>query len=151
YHKDMEVAAKTLKADVELARKNGAALVYMGHGNEYFSTGIYAEFQQVMRKMYPGVEVFVGTVEGFPSLSDVLAGLKKSKVNRVVLKPMMVVAGDHASNDMAGEEDDSWKNAIGKMGIKVTPVLRGLGENSGWAKIYVDHISDAIKDNGVVW
>lgn len=151
YHKDMEVAAKTLKEDVELARKNGATLIYMGHGNEYYSTGIYAEFQDVLRRMYPDVKIFVGTVEGFPSLSDVVAEFKIAKPAQVILKPLMVVAGDHANNDMAGEEDDSWKKEIEGLGIKVVPVLRGLGENGNWAKIYVDHIRDAIKDNGVVW
>jgi sirohydrochlorin cobaltochelatase len=151
YHKDLDIAAKTLKEDVAIARGKGAALVYMGHGNEYFSTGIYAEFQQVMRRMYPGVDIYIGTVEGFPSASDVIAELRKSKPEKVVLKPLMVVAGDHASNDMAGDEDDSWKSSIERLGIKVTPILRGLGENRGWANLYADHIRDAIKDNGVEW
>jgi sirohydrochlorin cobaltochelatase len=146
YHEDMTVAAKTLKPDVDLARENGAALVYMGHGNEYYSTGIYAEFQQVMRKMYPGVKIVIGTVEGYPSLSDVVSELKKIKPAKVVLKPMMVVAGDHANNDMAGDDDDSWRKIIEKLGVKVIPILRGLGENEKWAEIYVKHIKDAAKD-----
>ena len=90
YHKDLETAAKVLKDDVTLAKKEKAALVYMGHGNEFFSTGIYIEFQQVMRKMYPDVKIFIGTVEGFPSLEDVLTGLRHQKVRKVVLKPFMV-------------------------------------------------------------
>ena len=149
YHKDLEAAAKVLKDDVALAKKEKAALVYMGHGNEFFSTGIYIEFQQVMRKMYPDVKIFIGTVEGFPSLDDVLTGLKHMKVKKVVLKPFMVVAGDHANNDMAGDEDDSWKSQIKKLGIRVVPVLHGLGEKPGWAKIYVSHIKDVAKDNGI--
>ncbi len=149
YHEDMETAAKVLKDDVALAGKEKAALVYMGHGNEYYSTGIYAEFQQVLRKMYPGVKIFMGTVEGFPSLDDVLAGLKHAKIRKVVLKPFMVVAGDHANNDMAGDDNDSWKNQIKKLGIRVVPILHGLGENRAWARIYVRHIKDAAKDNGI--
>jgi sirohydrochlorin cobaltochelatase len=149
YHKDMETAAKVLKDDVARAKKEKAALVYMGHGNEFFSTGIYIEFQQVMRKMYPDVKIFIGTVEGFPSLEDVLTALKHKKVKKVVLKPFMVVAGDHANNDMAGDEGNSWKNRIKKLGIHVTPVLHGLGENLAWARIYVQHIKDAAKDNGI--
>ncbi len=149
YHEDMETAAKVLKDDVALAKKEKAALVYMGHGNEFYSTGIYAEFQQVMRKMYPGVKIFVGTVEGFPSLDDVLSGLRHTKVRKVVLKPFMVVAGDHANNDMAGDESDSWKSQMKKLGIHVIPILHGLGENRGWARIYVQHIKDAAKDNGI--
>ena len=149
YHKDLEIAAAALKSDVELAKKNGAALVYMGHGNEHFSTGIYAEFQQSMRKLYPDVKIYVGTVEGFPSIDNVATSLKKDKIKKVILKPMMVVAGDHANNDMASDEDDSWKSAISKLGIEVVPVLIGLGENKEWVAIYVQHIKDAIKDNSV--
>jgi len=149
YHKDMEIGAKALKEDVALAKKNHAALVYMGHGNEFYSTGIYAEFQQVMRRTYPGVKIFIGTVEGFPSLDDVLAALKHAKVQRVVLKPLMVVAGDHANNDMAGDDGDSWKNQIKKLGIHVQPIIHGLGENRLWARIYVQHIKDAAKDNDI--
>jgi sirohydrochlorin cobaltochelatase len=149
YHDDLKIGAEALAADVEFARKNGGALVYMGHGNEYFSTGIYIEFQQVMRKMYPDVKIYVGTVEGYPSLDDVLNELKGDKIKKVVLKPMMVVAGDHANNDMAGEEDDSWKSEIKKIGIDVVPVLKGLGESGKWSDIYIQHIKDAIKDNAV--
>jgi len=149
YHKDMEIAAKTLKADVELAKKDHAALVYMGHGNEFYSTGIYAEFQKVMRRTYPDVKIFIGTVEGFPSLDDVVTALKHARVKKVVLKPLMIVAGDHANNDMAGNNRDSWKNTIKRAGIHVTPILHGLGEIRAWARIYVQHIKDAAKDNGI--
>jgi len=149
YHKDMEAAAGILGVDVDLAKKNHAALVYMGHGNGFFSTGIYAEFQQVMQKAYPDVNIFIGTVEGFPSLNDVAIALKHAEVKRLVLKPLMVVAGDHANNDMAGDDDDSWKNTFKRMGIHVTAILHGLGENREWARIYVQHIKDTAKDNGI--
>ncbi len=151
YHKDMETAAKTLKVDVDLARKEHAALVYMGHGNEFYSTGIYAEFQQVMQRTYPDVKIFIGTVEGFPSLDDVVTALKQAKVKRVVLKPLMIVAGDHANNDMAGPDRDSWKNTIKRLGIQVIPIIHGLGENRAWARIYVQHIKDVAKDNDLIF
>jgi sirohydrochlorin cobaltochelatase len=149
YHKDMEVAAKALHADVEIARKNGAALVYMGHGNEFYSTGVYAEFQQVMRNMYPDTRIFIGTVEGFPSLNDTLSSVKQAGIKEVVLKPLMLVAGDHANNDMAGDEDASWKNTFKRAGIRVQCIMHGLGENPEWADIYVKHIMDVVKDNGL--
>jgi len=149
YHEDLEAAAKALAADVALAKKNNAALVYMGHGNEYYSTGAYVEFQQVMRKMYPGTQIFIGTVEGFPALDNVVEELLHTKTRKVLLKPFMIVAGDHANNDMAGDEPDSWKNVISKKGIKVVPVTRGIGENNRIAAIYVEHIKDAAKDNGI--
>jgi len=149
YHKDIEIAAKALKKDVEYAKKKRAALVYMGHGNEFFSTGIYIEFQQVMRKLYPDVKIFVGTVEGYPSLEDVVQGVVHSRVKRVVLKPFMVVAGDHARNDMAGDEKDSWKSVLKSKGIKVYPVIEGLGENPDIVSIYVSHIKDVAEENNI--
>ena len=149
YHEDFIPAAKALAPDIELARKNHAALVYMGHGNEFYSTGIYIEFQQALRKMYPDTRIFIGTVEGFPSLDDVVRGLTHSGVKKVVLKPFMIVAGDHANNDMAGDESDSWKMVIKSKGIKVIPVLQGLGENRNIAKIFVQHIKDVAKDNNI--
>ena len=149
YHKDLEVAAKALKTDVDLAGKNKAALVYMGHGNEVLSTGAYIEFQEALRKMYPGTPVYVGVVEGFPSLDYVVSGLVRDGIKNVVLKPLMIVAGDHANNDMAGDEDDSWKTAIKAKGIKVITVIRGLGESHEVAKIFIQHIKDVARDNQI--
>jgi sirohydrochlorin cobaltochelatase len=149
YHEDLKVAAGALRADVGLARKNKAALVYMGHGNEYYCTGAYIEFQQTLRKMYPDTSIFVGAVEGFPSLDDVVFGLRHSRVERVVVKPLMIVAGDHATNDMAGDEEGSWKKTFESLGIKVTPVLEGMGENPEIAKIFIQHIKDIAGDNQI--
>jgi len=149
YHKDMEAAAKTLASDVALAMKNGSALVYMGHGNEYYSSGIYAEFQEVMRKTYPKAKIFIGTVEGFPSLDNVVSALTDHKIKQVLVKPLMIVAGDHATNDMAGDESGSWKNTFKRSGIQVTCVRHGLGENRDWGELYVEHIKDAAQDNHI--
>lgn len=149
YHEDLEIAARALAEDIANAKRKSAALVYMGHGNEYYSTGVYIEFQETMRKMYRDVKIYVGTVEGFPSLDDVLEALKKDRIKKVMLKPFMVVAGDHAINDMAGDEDDSWKNTFKRAGIRVIPIIEGLGENYNWNKIYIEHIKDAAKDNGI--
>jgi sirohydrochlorin cobaltochelatase len=149
YHKDMEAAAKTLAPDVELAAKNGSALVYLGHGNEYFSTGIYAEFQQVMRRTYPQVQIFIGTVEGFPSKSDVVSAVTNRGIKKILLKPLMIVAGDHANNDMAGNDEESWKNTFKRAGVRVKNVIHGLGENMAWDEIYVSHIREVAFDNHI--
>ncbi|OPX37117.1 MAG: sirohydrochlorin cobaltochelatase [Desulfobacteraceae bacterium 4484_190.2] len=149
YHEDLIPAAKALAPDVALAKKNHAALVYMGHGNEYYSTGAYIEFQQALRKMYPDTPIFVGTVEGYPSLDNVVSGLTHMRVKKVLLKPFMIVAGDHANNDMAGDEDDSWKMVIKSKGIKVITAVHGIGENSKIADIYVVHIKNVAKDNRI--
>ena len=143
YTEDLAKAAKTLKADVEHARKMGAALVYMGHGNDYFSTGIYSEFQKVLQDEYD-YPIYIGCVEGFPSFDDMAVALKNAGKKNILLKPFMIVAGDHATNDMAGDEDDSWKVMLTKAGYKVTPDLNGLGMMDAWADIYVDHVKDAM-------
>jgi len=148
YTEDIQHAVEALKGDVALARKNRSALVYMGHGNEVLSTGAYVEFEAALRAAHPKVPVFVGTVEGFPGPEQVLNGLKHAGVKKVTLLPFMVVAGDHANNDMAGDEEDSWKSMFEAEDIKVVPVLRGLGELDAWADIYVRHLKEAMADNG---
>ena len=149
YHHDLERTVKILESDVKQARKENAMLVYMGHGNAHWSTGIYAEFAHQMRKMYPDVVTGVGVVEGFPGIDQVSAYLNHFKKGRIVLKPFMIVAGDHAMNDMAGDEADSWKSILTKAGFEVMPVLEGLGSNDAFADIFVSHIKDAAHDAGL--
>lgn len=143
YQDDIDAAVKTLAGDVAQAKKMDAALVYMGHGNSLFSTGIYAEFQKAMQQRYSH-PIFVACVEGYPAFDDLSGGLKTSGKKKVLLKPFMVVAGDHASNDMAGDEDDSWKVMLTKQGYDVTTELRGLGSLDGWADLFVNHLRDAM-------
>jgi sirohydrochlorin cobaltochelatase len=149
YHEDLEKALKTLAADAALAKKADATLVYMGHGNEHWSAGIYAEAAKKLRVMYPGLKTYVGVVEGYPGVDDVVAYLSHFKGGKVILKPFMIVAGDHAMNDMASDEEDSWKTLIAKAGFEVQSVLEGLGSNDGFAALFVDHIRDAAKDAGI--
>lgn len=143
YHDDIDAVVKTLEKDAMDARDKGALLVYMGHGNEYWSTGIYGETEKKMREAYPEVETFIGVVEGAPSLDDLLPRLVASKSRKIILRPFMIVAGDHATNDMAGEDEDSWKSILESSGFDVEAVLSGLGENKEFANIFVDHIADA--------
>jgi sirohydrochlorin cobaltochelatase len=149
YTDDLENALKTLAPDVELARKQGAILVYLGHGNEHWSTGIYGEAQKKMREMYPDVVTFIGAVEGFPGIDDVARNLSHFDGGKIVLKPFMITAGDHAVNDMAGDDEDSWKTILSRQGFQVAPVLTGLGSRDEFARIFVDHIRDAARDNGI--
>ncbi len=149
YHKDLKICARAMAQDVALARKDKAALVYMGHGNEFLTTGAYIEFQQAMRKMYPDTPIFIGTVEGFPSLENVVNSLVHMKIKKIVLKPLMIVAGDHANNDMAGKGDDSWKNVIKSHGIRVITVIHGIGENPAIGQILIQHIRDVARDNHI--
>lgn len=143
YNEDVAAAVATLAADAEQASSENALLVYMGHGNEHWSTGIYAETQKKMREIYPEVKTFIGVVEGSPSLEDLLGGIGQANKKKIILRPFMIVAGDHAVNDMAGEEEDSWKSILQAEGYQVTPVLEGLGSNNAFADLFVAHIKDA--------
>jgi sirohydrochlorin cobaltochelatase len=149
YHEDIDAVVKTLAEDAAMAEKESALLVYMGHGNEHWSTGVYAETVQKMRKAYPKVTTFIGVVEGVPSVEDTLVQIQQTGNRKIILRPFMIVAGDHATNDMAGEEEDSWKSILTKAGFDVQPVLEGLGSNNAFAQIFVDHIADAAKERGI--
>ncbi|MCK5541470.1 MAG: sirohydrochlorin cobaltochelatase [Desulfobacterales bacterium] len=151
YHDDLKRVVKIFASDIKEARAKNSILVYMGHGNEVWSTGIYSELQKEMRLAYPEVMTFVGCVEGFPSLNDVMAGLTHTnpQSKNILLKPLMIVAGDHARNDMAGEDEDSWKNNFEKRGFKVYPVLKGLGSNNEFVQIFIGHINDAAKEANI--
>lgn len=119
------------------------AICFMGHGTEADSNEIYQKMQDKLTA--DGYEnYFVGTVEATPSLDDVLAAVKAGNYKRVVLQPLMVVAGDHANNDMAGDEEDSWKTTFENAGYEVECVLHGLGENEAIRQIYIDHAQEAI-------
>ena len=120
------------------------AIVFMGHGTEADSNAVYQKMQDLLKA--DGFEhYYVGTVEASPSLDDVLAAVQAGEYKRVVLEPLMVVAGDHANNDMASDEDDSWKTAFTNAGYEVECVLRGLGENEEIRKLYVEHAKAAIE------
>lgn len=120
------------------------AICFMGHGTEADSNVIYAKLQEKVTAA--GFEnYFIGTVEAEPSLDDVLAAVKeKGTYKKVVLEPLMVVAGDHANNDMAGDEDDSWKSTFEKEGFEVECLLEGLGQNEAIQQIYVEHTKAAV-------
>jgi sirohydrochlorin cobaltochelatase len=149
YHDDVARVVKTLENDAREAKEKGAILLYMGHGNEHWSTGIYGETQKKLREEYPGLEVFIGVVEGLPSLEELLSQLKLTKKNKIVLRPFMITAGDHAKNDMAGPDADSWKSILTAEGFEVQPVLEGLGSKDAFADIFVGHIADAARERGI--
>ena len=145
---DYEAVTEALLAENEYAGAADTAIVYMGHGTHHFANSTYSQAQLVMQAA--GYEnVFIGTVEGFPALDNVLANVTAYGAEKVVLYPFMVVAGDHASNDMAGDEEDSWKTAFANVGFEVECVLEGLGENAGVQAIYVEHIQAAMEANGL--
>ena len=123
------------------------AVCFMGHGTEADSNGVYAHMQEVLTKAGHD-HYYVGTVEAEPSVEDVLEAVQAGSYSRVVLRPLMIVAGDHANNDMAGDETDSWKSVFEAAGYDVTCVVEGLGQLESIREIIVDHAAEAIAQVG---
>ena len=122
------------------------AIVLMGHGTEADSNWVYAHMQETLAKR--GAEhYFVGTVEAEPSLEDVLEKVQAGSYRRVVLRPMMIVAGDHANNDMAGDDPDSWKSAFKEAGYEVECVLEGLGQLPAVQQMIAAHVAEKMTES----
>ncbi len=119
-------------------------MAFMGHGTEHDANAMYADFQQRITAAGHS-HYFIGTVEATPSLEDVIAAVKAAGYTKVVLEPLMVVAGDHANNDMAGDEADSWTTILVGEGFEVESILQGLGQFNEIQDIYVQHVKDAIQ------
>lgn len=131
------------KTQIAPALADNTALLLMGHGTHHFANATYAALDYMFKEQ--GMKnVFVGTVEGYPDLDTIMPYLKAGGYTKVILQPLMVVAGDHASNDMAGDEKDSWKTTLKAEGFEVECILRGLGEFTSIHDMYITHIADAI-------
>ncbi len=142
-------AVKTAGYDsLEAAKEDGTAFVFMGHGTSHTAKVSYSQMQTQMKEL--GYDnVFIGTVEGEPeetACEAVIDAVAEAGYTKVILRPLMVVAGDHANNDMAGGDEDSWLSmfkASGKFD-SVDTQIEGLGEIEGIQKIYVEHTADAM-------
>ena len=133
---------------LDAAKEDGTAFVFMGHGTSHTAKISYSQMASQMADL--GYDnVFIGTVEGEPeetACENVIAAVKDAGYKKVVLRPLMVVAGDHANNDMAGDDDDSWKSMFEASGAfdSIDCQIAGLGEIADVQKIYVSHTADAI-------
>lgn len=107
--------------------KQDEAFVYMGHGTEHAVNAAYSQVENTFRYL-DAERVYVGTVEGFPELDYIKKRLQKHHIRKVWLAPFMIVAGDHAQNDLAGAESDSWKSQLEADGYETEVCLRGMGE-----------------------
>ena len=137
--KDMERAVDAILENIPSERKPDEAVVLMGHGTHHPSNAFYAALMFQLQLKDPNV--FVGTVEGYPEVDLMRELLAKNKIKKAYLMPFMSVAGDHAKNDMAGDEDDSWKSIFTKAGIECIPVLKGTAEFENFVQIWVDHLA----------
>lgn len=119
--------------------KEGEALILMGHGSEHHSNTVYAALDYMCKEMgYPNI--YVGTVEAYPTLENVLESLKECPAKTIHLAPLMIVAGDHAMNDMAGDQEDSWRNICESSGYRTVCHLRGLGEIPAVQELFIRHL-----------
>lgn len=118
------------------------AVCYMGHGTEAASNGIYARMQKHLSDSGHD-NFFVGTVEAEPTAEDLVKLVKAGGYEKVVLRPMMIVAGDHANNDMAGDGEDSWKSVFTAAGFQVTCEINGLGELEAIQQLLAAHAGEA--------
>ena len=140
---DFEAVADAVVAATKRYDDGETAIVFMGHGTEAESNSIYERMQETLDNK--GCQnYFIGTVEAYPSVEDVLGAVQMGDYKRVVLRPLMVVAGDHANNDMAGDEEDSWKTIFEGAGYEVECVVEGLGGIEAIQNLYVDHAQKAI-------
>ena len=153
---DKEAVAKAITAEavkdagfesLDAAKQAGTAFVFMGHGTAHVAKVTYSQMNTQMQNL--GYEnVFIGTVEGEPeetACEAVIEAVKAAGYTNVVLRPLMVVAGDHANNDMAGSEDDSWKTMFEAAGFTVDCQINGLGEIADVQALYVAHTKAAIE------
>lgn len=139
---DFAVVAQAM-VDAAAGHDDGkTAVCYMGHGTEAASNGIYARMQKHLSDSGHD-NFFVGTVEAEPTAEDLVKLVKAAGYEKVVLRPMMIVAGDHANNDMAGDGEDSWKSVFTAAGFQVTCEINGLGELEAIQQLLAAHAGEA--------
>lgn len=140
---DREEAARVI-AEAFPGLDRDTVLVLMGHGTEHRVNSVYTALNDTFRDMGYS-RILLGTVEAYPDIRWVLDMVKRLAPKKVILAPFMIVAGDHANNDMAGENETSWASRLKKEGFEVAPLLKGLGEYPGIRGIFVRHVKEAIQ------
>lgn len=142
YIEDYKEAVEALEYQIPKMEED-EAVVFMGHGTFHESHSAYPALEYMLRDH--GINAYVGTVEGYPELDQVIRRLKEDNIKTLNLMPFMLVAGDHAINDMAGDEDDSWKTLLEEEGFNIKIHLKGLGENPYIQDKFMKHANDCIE------
>lgn len=125
----------------------GRAVVLMGHGSAHRANVVYPALQGIF-ELQSRPDIRVGTVEGWPGLAEVCAALARSRASRVLLVPLMLVAGDHAQNDMAGPGPHSWRSVLAGQGYRVDWVRHGLGSEKAVQDLYAAHLRGVLREDG---
>lgn len=136
---DMQRTVDAILKTIPAERQKSEAVVLMGHGTHHPANAFYAALMFQLQLRDP--LLFVGTVEGYPEVDLIKELLLKKKIKKAYLMPFMSVAGDHAINDMAGDEAESWKSILTQAGIQCVPILKGTGEYDDFIQIWVDHLA----------
>lgn len=125
--------------------REDTSIVFMGHGTEHHANAVYAMLEYMLHDMGRR-DIHIGTVEGYPAFDEVLRRVQERlSVKNTILYPLMIVAGDHAKNDLGSDDEDSWKSRLEQAGYSVQCVLRGLGENEHVRQMFVEHALKPIK------
>lgn len=142
---DFAVLTKALEGQLPAKMAANEAVVFMGHGSPNRHNVAYRLLQDQM--VAEKKQIAIGVVEetDYPNFNDTLGYIKTKGYKKITLMPLMIVAGDHARNDMAGDEPDSWKNMLQKEGFEVKVYMKGMGENPNVRSIFVQHVRDAIQ------
>lgn len=142
-------AATALVEDVKEAAGTDTALIYCGHGNKDGKNEVYVAFQQTLRMVLKYKNIYVATLSGNPSISDVIVDLKDKEISTIQLRPLMIVAGIHVVKELAGDDATSWQKQLEQEDYRVKPVFKGLGENSSVAGIFVERIAALATRKGI--
>ena len=148
YYQGMEELPKDYSLFIESIKEvleNEESVVLFGHGTAHYGNAVYGMLQTALvDEDYDNV--FVATVEGYPSIESCIKRMKKKNIKKTKLVPLLLVAGDHAKNDMASDEDDSLKSMLEREGIEVRLHMHGLGEVDKFGYLYINRIHDLIED-----
>lgn len=140
YDRLTDFMEKVSKMDNKEEKKS--VTLWMGHGTEHVAHTSYAALEYRLRKRE--INSYIGTVEGHPSIEDVIYFLKRDGIEKINLRPLLLVAGEHAKKDMAGQDDDSWKNILKGQGFGVNVHLEGIGEFEEIQNMFLDHAREAV-------
>lgn len=141
---DLASAAEAMLRVLPEKRSPGEAVVYVGHGSHHPANAVYAALMWQLQ--LTDENIFIGTVEGYPLIDVIIDRVEKKGIKSAWLMPLMSVAGDHAQNDIAGSEPDSWKSRFEAAGIQCSAVLKGTAEYDVFVDIWLNHLKNAMAD-----
>ena len=139
---DYQAVAHILMDQISHPLPADEAYLLMGHGTTHSADSTYCRMEHVLRDLNYD-NTFVGTVEGFPDLSYVMQRFRRKDLKKIIMMPMLIVAGDHARNDLAGDDEDSWKSRLEAAGYETEIILKGLGEIDAIAEVFADHARES--------